>query len=247
MPSAAAIEAIRPPIDLPPANRGRSPASAPARANAARLAASSSGGRSGARRPRSAYTNEKRSVARPSSAAARAKPTRNGASSVPPAPCPSTSTWPASGWSIQAADTLIPSTSTTSRCSGTPPMPWDDASDGRAALRRHVGVRLRRVEARSLLSGGDPKRSDARALLLGAELGRDHLPVPPLPRRVDDGRLAAAGAAGLPDGAAGSDADHAHPAAGRRRRRGGQVPRAGRDPRRQAGAGAVPDAARARV
>ena len=52
-----ACDVMRPPIDLPPARRGRSGARRAASATAARTVASSSGGRSGIRRPASMYGN----------------------------------------------------------------------------------------------------------------------------------------------------------------------------------------------
>ncbi len=51
MPSAAAIDAIRPPIDLPPANTGLPPEPPTASANASFHASTSTGARSGALRP----------------------------------------------------------------------------------------------------------------------------------------------------------------------------------------------------
>src|SRR5690242_10874745 len=100
MPSAAAIEAMRPPIDLPPANTRRRPARETPSANASRQASISTGGRSGARRPACMYGNSNRRVATPRRPISSAKPSMNGARMPEPAPWASTSTVSAPAGSI---------------------------------------------------------------------------------------------------------------------------------------------------
>src|ERR687891_669101 len=83
-PSATIIDAIRPPIDLPPAQTG-SPSSTP-RANAAVQAARRSGSRSGLRFPDSEYRKLNRRHVTPAAARPAANPSRKGLRRVPPAP-----------------------------------------------------------------------------------------------------------------------------------------------------------------
>src|SRR5690348_1820447 len=100
MPSAAAIDAIRTPIDLPPARTRRPRAPATPSANASRHASTSTGARSGALRPARMYGNSKRSVATPRRPAASANPVMKGVRMPDPAPCASTTTTSAPGGSI---------------------------------------------------------------------------------------------------------------------------------------------------
>ena len=137
------------------------------------------------RRPLSMYGKLNRSVATPSSFIARANPAMNGWSMPAPAPCASTSVRGGS-----AGRAYMPETCTRAVLDrravpqGSPRVP--SCHDERQLLPGHLGVRLRRVEARRLLPGGPEEPRDALLLLVAALVGGDQLHVPPVP----DGEVA---------------------------------------------------------
>src|SRR5437867_3912402 len=184
MPSATAMEAIRPPSDLPPARTARpSDPDRPA-SNASSHVRTRTRSGSGDRRRRSTYGKLNRSVAIPWPPIPRANPAMNGCSIPAPAPWASTTVPAASGGSIQSAPTIPEPVSISPRSSGVA-MSAMILTHGRHALPRDVGVRLRPVEARRLLPGGAEERRHAVLLREPVPFGGDQLHVPPLPHRED--------------------------------------------------------------
>src|SRR5919197_73659 len=238
-PSATAIEAIRPPSDLPLAQTGRPELRASAASNAARQTSRRTASGSGDLRPASMYGKLNRSVARPSPTQARANPTRNGWSMPAPAPCATTRVANGSGGAANRAETgprAVPIVSDDSASA----IACHHASDDRHPPPGHLGVLVRRLEARRVLSGGPEEPRDALLLLATAVVGRDQLHVPTVPDREVAHVVAGRGGRRLPVYPEGQTADHPlQTAPGHRRGRAG-VPGARHDPRRQARIRAVP-------
>src|SRR6266540_5630090 len=102
IPSATAIDAMRPPIDLPPTNTCFFPARTAAKSCAARIVSTSSGARSGAFRPCSVYGKLNRSVPKPASFRHAVNPRSSGEFMPFPAPCATTTAARAPGGHPQA-------------------------------------------------------------------------------------------------------------------------------------------------
>src|SRR5687767_14662940 len=194
MPSATHIEAMRPPRDFPPASTAP-PALRTAASNAASHVSRRTRAGSGERLPRSTYGKLKRTVETPASAMARLNPAMNGWSIPAPAPCARTRVATDPFDAIHAVLTLVPPTSSVPRTSGDA-MPRILA-DGRNPLSGHVGLRLRRVEARRLLPRGVEEPGDALVLREPVPLGRDQLHVPALPDREVHGDVEGRDAGGV--------------------------------------------------
>ena len=131
----------------------------------------------------SMYGKLKRSVATLRPFIARANPTMNGWSMPAPAPWRDARAWRPDPRAARTRPRRGPARVLDRRAVPQVPSRVPSCHRERQLLPGHVGVRLRRVEARRLLSRGPEEARDARLLLVAALVGRDQLHVPPVPDR----------------------------------------------------------------
>src|SRR5688572_15011138 len=179
------------------------------------------------------------SVASPSSRHALVNPTRKGWSIPAPAPCATTMVANGDLGRAYFADIGPFTVSIRSDSSGSA-IACHDARDGRLPPPRHLGLLLRRLETRRLLSRRAEEPRDADLLLAAAIVGRDQLHLPPLPLREVAQGLARAGSGQLHLHPQSEPADHALQATRRHRWRRPGVPRAREASRGQARVRPVP-------
>src|SRR5438552_8629724 len=212
IPSATAIDAIRPPIDFPLTKTGLVAARSRATRKAARQASRSVAAGSGAFRPCSLYGKLNRSVPRPASLRQSVNPVRSGAFRSFPAPCATTTTARAAGGKTHRPVTGPLFVSTCRRSSSAIRVPPGAACQNRCRdgnpLPRDLRLRLRGVEER-LLPGGAEGPRDAVVFRRTVPVGGDQLHVPPAPVGEDARGMGGTDAGGVPVHAEGAPEHHA--------------------------------------